>query len=93
MAILSGFGAVNAPYCYMTIFTRPVEEFHVCQLEKKLTHTMDLIVLKKRKVARYELEKRRLTGEKEQKEVSFLEKFWGHFGEESSGSTLSSQIE
>ncbi|UMM25765.1 hypothetical protein L5515_005451 [Caenorhabditis briggsae] len=94
MAVLSGFGAVNAPYCYMTFFTRPVEDFHVCQLEKKLTHTMDLIVLKKRKAARYELEKNRLAGEKTQKGAStFFERFFDSFREKSSGSTLASQID
>ncbi|CAI2348821.1 unnamed protein product [Caenorhabditis sp. 36 PRJEB53466] len=93
MAILSGFGAVNAPYCYMTLFTRPVEEFHVCQLEKKLLHTMDLIVLKKRKAARYEMEKKRLSGDRKQKESTLFERFMGSFSEKSSGSTLASQIE
>lgn len=93
MAILSGFGAVNAPYCYLNLFTRPVEDFHVCQLEKKLTHTMDLIVLKKRKAARYELEKKRLSAEKPQKESTFFERFFDSFSEKSNGSTLASQIE
>uniref|UniRef100_A0A8R1I5S6 Golgi pH regulator n=1 Tax=Caenorhabditis japonica TaxID=281687 RepID=A0A8R1I5S6_CAEJA len=93
MAILSGFGAVNAPYCYMTFFTRPVEEFHVSQLEKKLLHTMDLIVLKKRKAARYEFEKNRLAEGKVKKETTFFDRFWDSFKEKNSGSTLVSQID
>lgn len=49
MAVLSGFGAVNAPYSYMTIFMRPVEEIQAQQLEKRLKHAMDMIVSKKTK--------------------------------------------
>ncbi|MFH4976242.1 hypothetical protein AB6A40_002951 [Gnathostoma spinigerum] len=50
MAVLSGFGAVNAPYCYMTIFMRPVTSSHVEQMERKLMHTMEVIVAKKRRL-------------------------------------------
>ncbi|CAB3403005.1 unnamed protein product [Caenorhabditis bovis] len=93
MAVLSGFGAVNAPYCYMTFFTRPVEEYHVMQLEKKLMHTMEMIVLKKRKIARYQLELSRMNAEKQKKETSFLERLWGNISDGSVGPTLGTQIE
>ncbi|CAI5446047.1 unnamed protein product [Caenorhabditis angaria] len=93
MAVLSGFGAVNAPYCYMTLFTRPVEEVHISQLEKKLMHTLDMIVLKKRRVARYELEISRSNASKQQKDTSFFERVWGSFNDRSNGPTLQTQIE
>ncbi|KJE95176.1 hypothetical protein CAOG_05654 [Capsaspora owczarzaki ATCC 30864] len=50
MAILSGLGAVNCPYTYMTMFLRAVEDAEVQDLEKKYLHTLDLIYSKKRKV-------------------------------------------
>ncbi|VDN25820.1 unnamed protein product, partial [Gongylonema pulchrum] len=50
MAVLSGFGAVNAPYCYMTIFMRPVGQEQITQMERKLMHTMEMIVAKKRRL-------------------------------------------
>lgn len=56
MAILSGFGAVNAPYCYMTIFMRPVLQVHVAQMERKLMHTMEMIVSKKKRLCLLEKE-------------------------------------
>uniref|UniRef100_F1L1L3 Golgi pH regulator n=1 Tax=Ascaris suum TaxID=6253 RepID=F1L1L3_ASCSU len=56
MAVLSGFGAVNAPYCYMTIFMRPVGSVHIAQMERKLMHTMEMIVAKKRRLCLLEKE-------------------------------------
>ncbi|VDN26172.1 unnamed protein product [Gongylonema pulchrum] len=56
MAVLSGFGAVNAPYCYMTIFMRPVGQEQITQMERKLMHTMEMIVAKKRRLCLLEKE-------------------------------------
>ncbi|VDM95683.1 unnamed protein product [Thelazia callipaeda] len=56
MAVLSGFGAVNAPYSYMTIFMRPVGKAQISQMERKLTHTMEMIVAKKRRLCMLEKE-------------------------------------
>ncbi|KAH7693135.1 Golgi pH regulator-like protein, partial [Aphelenchoides avenae] len=56
MAFLSGFGAVNAPYTCMTIFTRPVTDEDVTQLERKIRQNMDMIVAKKRKLLTKEME-------------------------------------
>ncbi|CAI2355907.1 unnamed protein product [Caenorhabditis sp. 36 PRJEB53466] len=92
MAILSGFGAVNAPYTYMTIFMRPVEQMQAQQLEKRMTHAMDMIVSKKRKLARNELELKRLNADKNGQEPSFLSKLWSNFSESSSETNLQSQI-
>uniref|UniRef100_A0A1I7TLH9 Golgi pH regulator n=1 Tax=Caenorhabditis tropicalis TaxID=1561998 RepID=A0A1I7TLH9_9PELO len=92
MAVLSGFGAVNAPYTYMTIFMRPVEEIQAQQLEKRLIHAMDMIVSKKRKMARNQLELKRLNAEKSSKEPSFLSRLWSNFNEGVSETNLESQI-
>ncbi|VVC96811.1 unnamed protein product [Leptidea sinapis] len=51
MALLSGFGAVNYPYTSMAIFIRPVTEADVVSIEKKLLQTMDMILVKKKRIA------------------------------------------
>lgn len=56
MAILSGFGAVNAPYTCMTIFMRQVSNDDIYQLERKIRQNLDMIVAKKRKLAIKKLE-------------------------------------
>lgn len=49
MAILSGFGAVNMPYTYLT-FLRHASTFETTPIEKRLSQTMELIASKKRKI-------------------------------------------
>lgn len=56
MAILSGFGAVNAPYTCMTIFMRQVSNEDIFQLERKLRQNLEMIVAKKRKLKIKEME-------------------------------------
>ncbi|XP_044728648.1 Golgi pH regulator [Chrysoperla carnea] len=51
MAVLSGFGAVNYPYTSMAYFIRNVSESDVLSIEKKLMHTMDMILVKKKRIA------------------------------------------
>ncbi|KRT84111.1 hypothetical protein AMK59_1225, partial [Oryctes borbonicus] len=51
MAILSGFGAVNYPYTSMAYFMRDVSQSDVTNLEKRLMQTMEMIVLKKKRIA------------------------------------------
>ncbi|KAF2904301.1 hypothetical protein ILUMI_01866 [Ignelater luminosus] len=51
MAILSGFGAVNYPYTSMAYFIREVSPADVTSIEKRLMQTMDMIVMKKKRVA------------------------------------------
>ncbi|CAH0403749.1 unnamed protein product [Chilo suppressalis] len=51
MALLSGFGAVNYPYTSMAIFIRPVTQSDVLSVEKKLLQTMDMILVKKKRIA------------------------------------------
>jgi hypothetical protein len=56
MALLSGFGAVNAPYTCMSVFMRPVSDNSIAQMERKLHQTMDIIVSKKRRLVLLERE-------------------------------------
>jgi len=58
MALLSGFGAVNYPYTSMNIFMRRVSGEDVNKIERKLLQTMDMIALKKKKIALAERDKR-----------------------------------
>ncbi|RZC35317.1 Golgi pH regulator C [Asbolus verrucosus] len=51
MALLSGFGAVNYPYTSMAYFTREVSITDVMNIEKRLMQAMDMIVMKKKRIA------------------------------------------
>eukprot|EP00794_Sanderia_malayensis_P009898 gene9899-10911_t len=51
MAILSGFGAVNAPYTYMSYFMRQVTDADIYAIERRLMQTMELILTKKKRIA------------------------------------------
>ncbi|XP_076311014.1 Golgi pH regulator isoform X2 [Tachypleus tridentatus] len=57
MALLSGFGAVNYPYTSMTYFMRPVTPSDTQCLEKKVLQTVDMIIMKKKRIALAEREK------------------------------------
>ena len=50
MALLSGFGAVNAPYNYLSFFLKEVSSLDIKNAERKLLHTLDLILSKKKKI-------------------------------------------
>ena len=56
MAILSGFGAVNYPYTSMTYFIHPVSQSDVINIERRLLQTIDMLIVKKKRIA---LDKRR----------------------------------
>lgn len=49
MALLSGFGAVNCPYTYMSYFLRNVTDADILALERRLLQTMDMIISKKKR--------------------------------------------
>uniref|UniRef100_A0A3P9HNT8 G protein-coupled receptor 89B n=3 Tax=Oryzias TaxID=8089 RepID=A0A3P9HNT8_ORYLA len=72
MALLSGFGAVNCPYTYMSYFLRNVTDGDILALERRLLQTMDMIVSKKKRIAmtRRQMYQR---GEDQNKQTGF----WG----------------
>ena len=51
MAVLSGFGAVNAPYTYMSYFMRQVTDADIHAIERRLMQTMELILMKKKRIS------------------------------------------
>eukprot|EP01133_Synstelium_polycarpum_P021597 gene21597-25936_t len=61
MALLSGYGAVNVPYTYISYFLRPVKDSTIVQMERQLLHALDKLFSKKRRilVAKKDLMKRR----------------------------------
>ncbi len=48
IAMLSGFGAVNAPIQNLAFLKRPVTDMDIASTEKKLQQTMDMIFRKKK---------------------------------------------
>ncbi|ESO99086.1 hypothetical protein LOTGIDRAFT_201453 [Lottia gigantea] len=51
MALLSGFGAVNCPYTYMHYFVRHVTDADIQSIEKRLLQSLDMIIMKKKRIA------------------------------------------
>lgn len=61
MALLSGFGAVNYPYTSMTYFMRNVSPSDIQMQERKVMQTLDMIIMKKKRIALHEQEKKKQT--------------------------------
>lgn len=51
MAFLSGYGAVNFPFLYISYFLRKISDQDVTTLERQIQQGMDKILLKKRKLS------------------------------------------
>lgn len=73
MAILSGFGAVNCPYTYMSYFMRHVTDADIATVERRLMQTIELIIAKKKRIVLA----RRKKGSSDQKSSRSL---WNVFG-------------
>ena len=66
MAVLSGFGAVNAPYSFMAVFRRSTTEAEVQVVERRLIQTIEMVLSKKKRVV---LERRELEKMREEKQT------------------------
>ena len=75
MAVLSGFGAVNCPYTYMSYFVRHVTDMDVQTLSRKLTQTMDMVCSKKRRLAMLRQQQRQ-----QATQTQSPSRLWGMFG-------------
>lgn len=51
MALLSGFGAVNTPYSYMSYFRRHVSLEEIESMEQRLLQSMDMLIVKRKRIA------------------------------------------
>lgn len=76
MATLSGFGAVNAPYEYLSVFSRGYDPQALVRLNRLIVQTMETIAAKKRKLAvshHQEQRRRSSSGSSEGADVRRLE--------------------